>query len=86
MIPDHEDQEHEDYVEYLIQSGRELNDLSLEQLGYRPRPEDLGTDDRHALEAEDRQWMESVTPEQRDKSLFQAKLLAGAHCGRPRPS
>jgi hypothetical protein len=78
MIPEHEDQEHEDYVEYLIQSGQELNGLSLEQLGYQPRPEDLGADERHALEAEDLEWMESVTPEQRDRSLFQAKLLAGA--------
>jgi hypothetical protein len=78
MIPEHEDLEHEDYVEYLIQSGQELNGLSLEQLGYEPRPEDLGADERHALEAEDLEWMESVTPEQRDRSLFQAKLLAGA--------
>jgi hypothetical protein len=78
MIPEHEDQEHEDYVEYLMQMGQELNGLSLEQLGYQPRPEDLGPDERHALEAEDLEWMESVTPEQRDRSLFQAKLLAGA--------
>jgi hypothetical protein len=78
MIPEHEDREHEDYVEYLIQMGRELNGLSLEQLGYQPRLGDLGTDERHALETEDLEWMESVTPEQRDRSLFQAKLLAGA--------
>jgi hypothetical protein len=78
MIPEHEDQEHEDYVEYLVQSGQDLNGLTLEQLGYRPRPEDLGDDERHALEAWDLEWMESVTPEQRDRSLFQAKLLAGA--------
>ncbi|MDP9696178.1 UNVERIFIED_ORG: hypothetical protein J2X79_003757 [Arthrobacter globiformis] len=38
MIPEHEDQQHEDYVEYLIQSGQELNGLSLEQLGYQPGP------------------------------------------------
>jgi hypothetical protein len=78
MIPEHEDQEHEAYVEYLIQSGQELNGLSLEQLGYRPRPEDLSDDERHALEAWDLEWMESVTPEQRDESLLRAKLLAGA--------
>lgn len=78
MIPEHEDQDHEDYVEYLVQSSQELNGLTLKQLGYRPRPEDLGDDERHALEAWDLEWMESVTPEQRDKSLFQAKLLAGA--------
>lgn len=78
MIPEHEDREHEDYVEYLIQIGQELNGLTLDQLGYEPRPEDLGADERHALEAEVVEWMESATPEQRDKSLFQAKLLAGA--------
>jgi hypothetical protein len=78
MIPEREDREHEDYVEYLIQSGQELNGLSLEQLGYEPWPEDFSVDERHLLAARDLEWMESVTPEQRDRSLFQAKLLAGA--------
>lgn len=70
--------EHENYVEYLIHVGEELTGISLEQLGYKPRPEDLSDDERNDLESWDLEWMESVTPEQRDKSLFQAKLLAGA--------
>jgi hypothetical protein len=74
MIPEHENY----YVEYLIHVGEELTGISLEQLGYKPRPEDLSADERNDLETWDLDWLESVTPEQRDKSLFQAKLLAGA--------
>jgi hypothetical protein len=62
----------------LLHIGEELNGLSLEQLGYKPRPEDLSDDDRNALETGDLEWTESVNPEHRDKSLLQAKLLAGA--------
>jgi hypothetical protein len=70
--------EHENYAEYLIHIGEELNGISLEQLGHKPRPDDLSDEERNALETVDLEWMKSVTPEQRDKSLFQAKLLAGA--------
>jgi hypothetical protein len=70
--------EHENYVEYLIHVGEELTGLSLEELGYEPRPEDLSADEKTDLETWELEWMESVTPERRDQSLFQAKLLAGA--------
>jgi hypothetical protein len=70
-------QEHENYVEYLIHVREELTGISLEQLGCRPRPEDLSNAERNGLETWDLDRMEPVTPEQRDKSLFQAKLLAG---------
>ncbi len=70
--------EHETYVEHLMHVGEELTGISLEQLGFEPRPEDLSADGRNDLEDGDLDWMESVTPEQRDISLFQAKLLAGA--------
>lgn len=70
--------EHETYVEHLMHVGEQLTGISLEQLGYEPRPEDLSADERNDLEAGDLDWMESVTPERRDRSLFQAKLLAGA--------
>lgn len=40
--------------------------------------EDLSAGERNLLGAEDLEWMESITPEQRDKSLFPARLLAGA--------
>lgn len=70
--------EHENYAEYLIHVGEELTGISLEQLGYKPRPEDLSAAERDELETWDLDWMESVAPEQRDKSLFQAMLLARA--------
>lgn len=70
--------EHETYVEHLMDVSEELTGISLEQLGFEPRPEDLSADELNDLEAGDLDWMESVTPEQRDRSLFQARLLAGA--------
>lgn len=47
-------------------------------MGYKPRPDDLSDLKRNDLETADLEWMASITPELRDKSLFQAKLLAGA--------
>jgi hypothetical protein len=41
----------ENYVEYLIQVGEELTGISLEQLGYKPSPEDLSADERNGLVA-----------------------------------
>ncbi|MFY9636939.1 MAG: hypothetical protein WAL27_19665 [Cellulosimicrobium cellulans] len=55
-----------------------MTGLSLEQLGFEPRLEDLTEDQRTRLEADDLEWISSIRPEQRDRSLFQAKLLAGA--------
>ncbi|MHA7293536.1 hypothetical protein [Arthrobacter sp. HLT1-21] len=40
--------------------------------------EDLTDSQRTQRNADDLEWMVSITPERRDKSLFQAKLLAGA--------
>jgi hypothetical protein len=40
--------------------------------------EHLTEDQRNRLDADDLEWMDSITPERRDRSLFQAKLLAGA--------
>jgi len=68
----------ENYVEHLLQVGEGLAGLSLEQLGFEPRLEDLTADQRSVLGPDDVEWMESITRERRDRSLFQAKLLAGA--------
>lgn len=46
----------------------------MEQLRYKPRPDDLSDFERNALETANPDWMESVTPEQRENSLFPAKL------------
>lgn len=52
--------------------------LTLEQLGFEPRLEDLTQDQQSRLDADDLEWAGSITPARRDRSLFQAKLLAGA--------
>ncbi|WP_041652426.1 hypothetical protein [Pseudarthrobacter phenanthrenivorans] len=68
----------ENYMEHLLQVGEGLAGLSLEQLGFEPRLEDLTAEQRSMLGPDDVEWMESITQERRDRSLFQAKLLTGA--------
>lgn len=68
----------ENYIEHALHVGEDLTGLSLEQLGFEPRLEDLTEDQRNRLDAEDLEWINSITPEQRDQSLFQATLLAGS--------
>lgn len=68
----------ENYIEHALHVGEDLTGLSLEQLGFEPRLEDLTEDQRNRLDAEDLEWISSITPEQRDQSLFQATLLAGS--------
>uniref|UniRef100_UPI003F499FF3 hypothetical protein n=1 Tax=Paenarthrobacter ureafaciens TaxID=37931 RepID=UPI003F499FF3 len=67
----------ENYIEHALHIGQELTGLSLQQLGFEPRMEDLSDDELTRLSADDLEWLDTITPEQRDKSLFQAKLLAG---------
>ena len=68
----------ENYVEHALQVGAGLRGLTLEQLGFEPRLEDLTEDQRSRLDPDDLEWAASITPERRDRSRFQAKLLAGA--------
>ncbi|MCO4251217.1 hypothetical protein [Pseudarthrobacter raffinosi] len=68
----------ENYIEHALHVGEGLTGLSLERLGFEPRMEDLTEDQRSRLNADDLAWIGSITPERRDRSLFQAKLLAGA--------
>ena len=75
----------ENYVEHALQVGEGLTGLTLEQLGFEPRLEDLTQDQRSRLDADDLAWSGSITPARRDRSLFQAKLLAAPY-GRPPPS
>ena len=68
----------ENYVEHALQVGEGLTGLTLEQLGFEPRLEDLTEDQRSRMDPEYLEWAGSITPARRDRSLFQAKLLAGA--------
>lgn len=67
----------ENYIEHALHIGQELTGLSLQQLGFEPRMEDLNDEELSRLSADDLEWLDTITPERRDKSLFQAKLLAG---------
>lgn len=68
----------ENDVQRVLRVGEWLTGLSLDQLGFERRVEDLTPEQRRGLDADDIEWMDSVTPERRDRSLLQAKLLAGA--------
>lgn len=68
----------ENYIEHALHVGHGLTGLSLQQLGFEPRMEDLTSAEGNQLGVDDLEWMASITPERRDKSLFQARLLAGA--------
>jgi hypothetical protein len=68
----------DNYVPRALEVGERLTGLSLEQLGFEPRLEDLTAEQRSLLCPGDIEWMDSITPEVRDRSLFQARLLAGA--------
>lgn len=68
----------QNYVEYVLRVGQGLTGLSLVDLGFERRLEDLTEGDRFLLEDDERERMASVSAEERDKSLYQAQLLAGA--------
>ena len=44
----------ENYIEHALHVGEELTGLSLEQLGFEPRLEDLAEDQRNRLDVEDK--------------------------------
>jgi len=46
----------ENYVEHALQAGQGLTGLTLEQLGFEPRLEDLTQDQRSRLDADDLEW------------------------------
>jgi hypothetical protein len=46
----------EDYVEHALQVGEGLTGLTLEQLGFEPRLEDLTEDQRSRMDPECLEW------------------------------
>ncbi|MDQ0819182.1 hypothetical protein QFZ79_001737 [Arthrobacter sp. V4I6] len=54
----------------MLQVGEGLTGLTLKQLGFEPRLDDLTEDQRSRLDADDLEWAGSITPERRDRSLF----------------
>lgn len=71
------DADREQEIHQLVEDGAGLTGLSMEDLGYIPDPEDLTQDERDAMEPEDLEWLQSVSPDRRAQSLHQARMLAG---------
>lgn len=70
----------ENYIEHALHVGKELTGLSLEQLGFEPRLEDLTEDQRNRLDADDLEWISSITPEQRDQSFPPIAMTGKSVC------
>jgi hypothetical protein len=47
----------ENYIEHALHVGEELTGLTLEQLGFEPRLEDLTEAQRNRLDADDLEWI-----------------------------
>ncbi|GAC1377509.1 MAG: hypothetical protein NVSMB43_18830 [Pseudarthrobacter sp.] len=75
----------ENYVEHALQVGEGLAGLTLEQLGFEPRPEDLTDDQRSYLDADELEWANSITPERRDRACSRQSSWPAPY-GRPPPS
>jgi hypothetical protein len=67
----------DDITEELLADAEKLTGLSLELLGLDPHPDDMTAEQRLQFEPEDLEEMAAVTPEEREKSVLQTRLLAG---------
>jgi hypothetical protein len=69
--------EEDDITEELLADAEKLTGLSLELLGLDPHPDDMTPEQRLQFEPEDLEEMAAVTPEERQKTVLQTRLLAG---------
>jgi hypothetical protein len=67
----------DDITEELLADADKLTGLSLELLGLDPHPDDMTAEQRLQFDPEDLEEMAAVDPDERRKSLRQARLLAG---------
>lgn len=67
----------DDITEELLADAPKLTGLSLELLGLDPHPDDMTPEQRLQFEPEDLDEMAAVSPEDRQKSVSQTRLLAG---------
>src|SRR5688500_8127752 len=67
----------EDIMAKFLEDGERLQGLTLEQLGYLPHPHEMPEEDRAGLDPEDLEYYSSLPADERQRSLQQAKLLAG---------
>lgn len=67
----------DDITEELLADAEKLTGLSLELLGLDPHPDDMTSGQRLLFDPEDLAEMAAVAPEDRQKAVSQARLLAG---------
>jgi hypothetical protein len=67
----------DDITEELLADADRLTGLSLELLGLDPHPDDMTAEQRLQFDPEDLEEMAAVAPGERQRSLRQARLLAG---------
>jgi hypothetical protein len=67
----------DDITEELLADADKLTGLSLELLGLDPHPDDMTAEQRLQFDPEDLEEMAAVAPGERQRSLRQARLLAG---------
>ena len=69
--------EEDDITEELLADAGKLTGLSLELLGLDPHPAEMTPEQRLQFDPEDLDEMAAVSPEDRQKSVLQTRLLAG---------
>ncbi|QCB98403.1 hypothetical protein E5206_17040 [Arthrobacter sp. PAMC25564] len=69
--------EEDDITEELLADAGKLTGLSLELLGLDPHPADMTPEQRLQFDPEDLDEMAAFSPEDRQKSVLQTRLLAG---------
>lgn len=67
----------DDITKELLADADKLTGLSLELLGLDPHPDDMTPEQRLQFDREDLDEMAAVSPEDRQKAVSQARLLAG---------
>jgi hypothetical protein len=69
--------EDDDITEELLADSEKLTGLSLELLGLDPHPDDMTAEQRLQFDPEDLAEMATASPDERERSVRQIRLLAG---------
>jgi hypothetical protein len=69
--------EDDDITEELLADSEKLTGLSLELLGLDPHPDDMTAEQRLQFDPEDLAEMATASPDERERSVRQTRLLAG---------
>jgi hypothetical protein len=69
--------EDDDITEELLADAEKLTGLSLELLGLDPHPDDMTAEQRLQFDPEDLAEMATASPDERERSVHQTRLLAG---------